>query len=151
MLWATCVSCSPWTTSTIRSPGSADTARSSSTKWSSTKTCIGSATSEAPRAFSSGWPSESADADTGSGVIPQHWRTRWGPSLERKSVAAAPLLRTVVSASDGDDDLATRVAVSEVPDRGRHLFELERPVHNGSDGARFEQPPQLLQVLSALL
>ena len=39
-----------------------DTARSSSTKWSSTKTCIGSATSEAPRAFSSGWPSKSADA-----------------------------------------------------------------------------------------
>src|SRR5262249_19700776 len=37
-------------------------ARSSSTKWSSTKTCIGSATSEAPRAFSSGSPSKSADA-----------------------------------------------------------------------------------------
>src|SRR3954465_4719096 len=37
-------------------------ARSSSTKLSSTKTCIGSATSEAPRAFSSGWPSESADS-----------------------------------------------------------------------------------------
>jgi catechol 2,3-dioxygenase-like lactoylglutathione lyase family enzyme len=32
--------------------------RRSSTKWSSTKTCIGSATSEAPRAFSSGWPSK---------------------------------------------------------------------------------------------
>src|SRR5215218_5891792 len=68
MLWATCVSCSPWTTSTIRSPGSADTARSSSTKWSSTKTCIGSATSEAPRAFSSGWPSKSADARHGGYV-----------------------------------------------------------------------------------
>src|SRR5436190_4571080 len=37
-------------------------ARSSSTKWSSTKTCIGSVTSEALRAFSSGWPSTSADA-----------------------------------------------------------------------------------------
>src|SRR5213079_3335615 len=49
-------------TSTIRSPGSASTARSSSTKWFSTKTCIGSATSEAPRASSSVWPSESADA-----------------------------------------------------------------------------------------
>ena len=36
-LQATCVSCSPWTTSTIRSPGSADTARSSSTSWSSTR------------------------------------------------------------------------------------------------------------------
>src|SRR5205823_11761795 len=47
--------------STIRSPGSASTARGSLTKWSSTKTCIGSATSEAPRAYSSGWPSESAD------------------------------------------------------------------------------------------
>jgi catechol 2,3-dioxygenase-like lactoylglutathione lyase family enzyme len=33
-----------------------------STKWFGTKTCIGSATSEAPRAFSPGWPSESADA-----------------------------------------------------------------------------------------
>ena len=42
-------------------PAPRDTARSSSTKWSSTKTCIGSATSEAPRAFSSGWPSKSAD------------------------------------------------------------------------------------------
>jgi hypothetical protein len=31
--------------------GFASTARSSSTKWSSTKTCIGSATCEAPRAF----------------------------------------------------------------------------------------------------
>jgi len=53
---------SPLTTSTIRSPGSADTARSSSTKWFSTKTRTGSATSEAPWAFSSGWPSRSADA-----------------------------------------------------------------------------------------
>jgi catechol 2,3-dioxygenase-like lactoylglutathione lyase family enzyme len=33
------------------SPGSASTARSSSTKWSSTKTCIASATCGAPRAF----------------------------------------------------------------------------------------------------
>ena len=40
-----------WTTSTIRSTGSASTARGSSTKWSSTKTCIASATSGAPRAF----------------------------------------------------------------------------------------------------
>src|SRR5262249_43022757 len=31
-------------------------------RWSSTKTCIGSATSAAPRASSSGWPSKSADA-----------------------------------------------------------------------------------------
>ena len=75
-LWATCVSCSPWTTSTIRWPGSADTARSSSMKWSSTKTCIGSATSEAPRAFSSGWPSKSADAQTRSGVIRERWPRR---------------------------------------------------------------------------
>src|SRR5438067_6808792 len=47
-------------------------ARSWSTKWSSTKTCIGSATSEAPRAFSSAWPSKSADAAKvlGRGVGP---------------------------------------------------------------------------------
>jgi hypothetical protein len=31
--------------------------------------CIGSATSEAPRAFSSGWPSKSADVQARSGVI----------------------------------------------------------------------------------
>jgi len=86
-----------------------------------------------------------------SGVIREHWPTRWSHSLERKSVAAPPLSRTVVSASNGDDDLATRLAVSEVPVAARHLFERERPVHNGSDGARFEQPPQLLQVLSSLL
>ena len=36
--------------------GSASTARSSSTKWSSTKTCIGSVTSEALRGSSSGRP-----------------------------------------------------------------------------------------------
>src|SRR5205814_4015236 len=54
-LLAICASCSPWTTSTRRSTGSADTARSSSTRWFSTKMCIGFATSEAPRAFSSGW------------------------------------------------------------------------------------------------
>src|SRR5205085_3255670 len=75
-------SCSPWTTSTVRSPGSADTARSSSTKWSSTKTCIGSATSEAPRAFSSGWPSKSADA--------RHALRRHSPTLVQ---AALPGLR----------------------------------------------------------
>src|SRR4051812_24497664 len=58
-------------TSTIRWPGSASTARSSSTRWFSTKTCIGSATSEAPRAFSSGWPSESADTQN---ALRRHWR-----------------------------------------------------------------------------
>src|SRR5436189_1896853 len=43
-------SCSPWTTSTTRSPGSVTTARSSSAaKWSSTKTRIGSATSAGPK------------------------------------------------------------------------------------------------------
>jgi hypothetical protein len=43
-------------TSTIRSPGSASAARSSSAKWSSTKTRIGSATSGGPKDFSSGSP-----------------------------------------------------------------------------------------------
>ena len=52
----TYASCSPWRTSTIRSPGSANAARSSSAKWSSTKTRIGSATSGAPKEFSSGSP-----------------------------------------------------------------------------------------------
>src|SRR5437899_5921573 len=86
MLWATCVSCSPWTTSTIRSPCSADTARSSSTKWSSTTTCIGSATSEAPRAFSSGWPSKSADARRALRRRSRtHWRIRGhGFDVERR-------------------------------------------------------------------
>ena len=51
--------------STVRYPRS-------STKWSSTKICIGSATSEAPRAFSSGWPSKSADAPNALG---RHSRT----------------------------------------------------------------------------
>ena len=46
----------------VRWPGFATTAGSSSTKSSSTKTCIGSAMSGAPRPFSSGWPSRSADA-----------------------------------------------------------------------------------------
>jgi hypothetical protein len=87
----------------------------------------------------------------GDGIRGCLFRPGSGKSTTRTQRSAAPLSRTVVSASDGDDDLATRVAVSEVPDRGRHLFERERPVHNGSDGARFEQPPQLLQVLSALL
>ena len=100
------------------------------------------------RPFADGSP---VGSKSRSGFIPERWPTRWGHSLERKSVAAAPLSRSVVSPSDGDDDLAARVAVSEVPDRGRHLFERERPVHNRSDGARFEQRPQLLQVLSALL
>src|SRR2546421_9644906 len=43
----------------IRSPGSANAARSSSAKWSSTKTRIGSATSGAPKEFSSGLPKSS--------------------------------------------------------------------------------------------
>ena len=47
------------TTSTRRSPGSASTARSSSAKWFSTRTRIGSATSAAPKDFSSGWQNHS--------------------------------------------------------------------------------------------
>jgi hypothetical protein len=58
-LSVTCASCSPWKTSTIRSPGSANAARSSSAKRSSTKTRIGSATSGAPKEFSSGLPKSS--------------------------------------------------------------------------------------------
>jgi hypothetical protein len=61
-LWATYASCSQWTTSTRRSPGSASTARSlSAVKWSSTKTRIGSATSAGLRAFSSGSLKNSAE------------------------------------------------------------------------------------------
>src|SRR3989304_8116371 len=45
--------------SMIRSPVSANAARSSSAKWSSTKTRIGSATSGAPKEFSSGLPKSS--------------------------------------------------------------------------------------------
>jgi catechol 2,3-dioxygenase-like lactoylglutathione lyase family enzyme len=54
------------TTSTRRSPGSESTARSSSAAtWSSTKTRIGSATSAAPKAFSSGSPKNSAERRAG--------------------------------------------------------------------------------------
>ena len=43
------------------SPASRSMVRRSSTRWSSTRTSIGSATSGGPRASSSDWPSESAD------------------------------------------------------------------------------------------
>ena len=52
-------SCSQWTTSMLRSAASANAARSSSAKWSSTKTRIGSATFAVPREFSSGSPNNS--------------------------------------------------------------------------------------------
>ena len=48
-----------WRTSTIRSLGSRNAARSSSAKWSSTKTSIGSATSGVPKEFSLGSPNSS--------------------------------------------------------------------------------------------
>jgi hypothetical protein len=57
---ATYALCSPWRTSTIRSPGSARTEPSWLVNWRSTRISIGSVTSEAPRGFSSGWPSRSA-------------------------------------------------------------------------------------------
>ena len=44
-------------------------ARSWSAKWSSTRTPIGFATSGAPKAFSSGWPSRSADAPHGARAV----------------------------------------------------------------------------------
>src|SRR6266508_1627219 len=53
--------------------------------------------------------------------------------------------------SDGDDDLAAGAAVSEVADRLGNFVERECPVDDGCDRAGFEQPPQLLQVLLALL
>src|SRR5205085_9204206 len=62
-LWATYASCLPWTTSTIHSSGSASTAQSlKASKWSSTKTRIGSATSADLKDFSSGWPKNSAES-----------------------------------------------------------------------------------------
>src|SRR5947209_3727764 len=62
-LSATYASCLPWTTSTIRSSGSASTAQSlKASKWSSTKTRIGSATSADLKDFSSGWPKNSAES-----------------------------------------------------------------------------------------
>jgi hypothetical protein len=51
---AICASCSPSTTSTIRSPGCARTAPSSSATSSNKKTRIGSATSAGPKKFSLG-------------------------------------------------------------------------------------------------
>src|SRR5436305_165653 len=50
-------------TSTRRSPGSASTAQSwKASKWSSTKTRIGSATSADRKDCSSGWPKNSAES-----------------------------------------------------------------------------------------
>jgi hypothetical protein len=40
------------------------------------RSALRNVTSEAPRAFSSGWPSKSADAQTRSGVIREHWPRR---------------------------------------------------------------------------
>jgi hypothetical protein len=59
----------PVVASTRRSLGSAGTARSSSAKWSSTKTCIGSATSGGLKDCSSGWPSRSTNASVSHGRI----------------------------------------------------------------------------------
>src|SRR5919197_883636 len=55
------------------------------------------------------------------------------------------------TASDGDDDLAAGAAVSEVADGLGNLGERERPVDDGRDRAGFEQLPQLVQILRALL
>ena len=59
---ATYASCSRWTTSTRRSPGSARAVRNLSAKWFSTKRCIDSATSAAPKESSSGSPRSSGPA-----------------------------------------------------------------------------------------
>jgi catechol 2,3-dioxygenase-like lactoylglutathione lyase family enzyme len=56
----TYASCSPWRTSTIRSPDSADAVLSSLAKWSSVKTGIGFATSGVPKKFSAGSPNSSS-------------------------------------------------------------------------------------------
>jgi hypothetical protein len=55
------------------------------------------------------------------------------------------------TASNGNDDLASCAAASEVADRLRNLVERERPVDDRPDRTGFEQLPQLLQVSAALL
>ena len=67
----------------------------SSTKWSSTKTSIGSATSEAPRAFSSGWPNKSADHPR---VTLEPWTSRSYPFCTSR-MRLGPLRGTTASGS----------------------------------------------------
>src|SRR5438132_12809897 len=55
------------------------------------------------------------------------------------------------SPSDGDDDLAARAACSEVTDRLGNLSQRERLVDDAPDRAAFQQRPQLLEILPALL
>src|SRR5438046_6220208 len=83
MLSVTYASCSPWRTSTIRSPGSANAARSSSAKWSSTKTRLGSATSGAPKEFSSGLPKSSGSR------LPDEHMGRYRPEEDQESLHGA--------------------------------------------------------------
>src|SRR3954447_23574104 len=125
-LWATCASCSPWTIWTTRSPGSADTARRSSTKWSSTKTCIGSATSAAPRAFSSGWPSKSADAAMSS------WYDGWADRYAEWSTGGGsdiPFYVCLAREADGPlVELAVgngRVAIPVAQATGRRVIGID--------------------------
>jgi hypothetical protein len=71
--------------STTRWGGSASTARSSSPRWFSTKTCIRSATSEDRRAYSSGWRrkwakrarASFAHAGPGEPQAAGSWRSPW--------------------------------------------------------------------------
>src|SRR5262249_47885834 len=84
---------------------SADTARSSSTKWSSTRTCIGSATSEAPRASSSVWPSKSAEADRTMGTAVIGATGHIGSEIVRGLIARGDAVAALVR----DHDAARRV------------------------------------------
>src|SRR6266480_7618738 len=109
-------------TSTIRSPGSASTARSSSTKWSSTKTCIASATSEAPRASSSVWPSESADARHALVLSSERRLVQATPPSRRGGRWQDPLRNEVQQGQQGSGVLAVRLH-----DDGLKVEEIETP------------------------
>src|SRR5262249_35001238 len=90
-------------------------------KWSSTKTCIGPATSEDPKAFSSVWPSKSADVSAVAGVAlrrplaaPAFRRHLAGRGLEYDGDGLA-------RARVGDDRIEAAVAVDvgQSPDSRR--------------------------------
>jgi hypothetical protein len=68
--------------------------------------------SEAPSAFSSGWPNKSADAQTRSGVIPEHWRAR--------TCGGCDHVRVIVRPQEPRDYEAAKVVYAEAFKRQDH-------------------------------
>src|SRR5688572_21431838 len=151
MLSVTYASCSPWRTSTIRSPGSGNAARSSSARWSSTKTRIGSATSGVPKEFSSGLPKSSGsrlpDERCGHraavGLLRKH--TLVDPGDDSQSVLVVQLLQYLirqVQAVEPPEGVALAV-VGKILVRGLQRPEI-RVILRGLPGILAEQHPVLV-------